>query len=458
VGLSPREGHPDRMREAGNALTPAARGGGAKWPTDSWTLLTTAAFVAVLGGTFSLERLGIGGGLMVDWRVWSIPLVLAGVGHRLLTRPEARPPPSWRAGSARWFVTLVTFHLYFSLSAAWSPDPRSAAEMSLFLILELALLCCAMLLARERPLASVGLYILLFFVAGVVFITGALMRVGQVDPQGRMAPFWGDPNVFVRLMAIAGAAAICLWAKRAERRWLLAVPLFAMGALLSGSRGGLLALLLAGSPLLLMFRSAGFKRIALALGGLFVVAGLFATPWVRTHVTDLVFERYWQLTIVERYATGRKPIFLAAIGRFLEDPLVGGGLQSFFQTVGHSRGWLYAHNIFLEAAAEGGVVGLILLCALLMPLLRRMAPGDPPEWLFLIFGARFFFFASLVSGNYYDNRYLWLFLGLLILTESEVSRSATQPPEGVDGSDLADDASLTMSGATGRSDRGEPVR
>jgi O-antigen ligase len=404
----------NRERSARNHVRAIARWLGCS--EDVSCPLICLMFLTLLSGTFSLERLGVASWLPLEPRMWLTPLLLLAVWLR-----ESKSHAEGVKGllSSRvlrnWAILLLLFHVYFAASAAWAPDPSAAGFQGAMLVLQAILLGCAFILAYKDPVGAIGVLARLFYAAGIVFAVAGFLGVGAVNPQGRMAAFWGDPNVFVRLMVVAIACAVYLTDARASRAWLLPVPLLGAAALLSGSRGGLLAGVLATLPLVALGRRPNWRLLIRASIACCLAAVLFLGVWTLATDVDTVRKRYWELTFRRQYVSHRGEIFAAAVNRFSEDPILGGGLMSFYQTVGESRGWAYPHNIFLEAGAEGGLVGLVLLSCLLVPMARIWSDQPSREVRLMSFLATYFFFASLVSGSYFDNRYLWLFLGLALV-------------------------------------------
>ena len=78
-------------------------------------------------------------------------------------------------------------------------------------------------------------------ITGMVYFAAAVYAGPGL--QGRYSAFGGGPNVFVRVMVLACFGAFFLATVRNSRWILLTVPIFLSGAVLSGSRGGLVAFL-----------------------------------------------------------------------------------------------------------------------------------------------------------------------------------------------------------------------
>jgi len=84
---------------------------------------------------------------------------------------------------------------------------------------------------------------------------------------------------------------------------------------------------------------------------------------------------------------------------------------------------LYPHNIFLEFAAEGGLIVLLafiaLLCLAYWNGFRNMRGGIVPVYLLTV--SFFMLLNSMVSGDINDNRMFFVFLSLLTVTKRFIS-------------------------------------
>lgn len=242
--------------------------------------------------------------------------------------------------------------------------------------------------------------LLIYVAAGATALTlGALLRFSgeaHADPRwpGRLLAGFASPNVaadaFAILAIFSAACAIqvatALTSKQASK---LALSELGRGALgiaafilcwaclfLTASRGGLVAATigLAGFGFLLWSNSSKRKstRAGLLLFGLIGALGAFASDYALrrfgAHGADL------QL---------RETMLNAHWQAFLERPLNGFGLNSFHEinSLAQSQeNWNAlanigaAHNIYIQALEESGIVGFVLLGALLMvPLARNVS-------------------------------------------------------------------------------------
>lgn len=142
--------------------------------------------------------------------------------------------------------------------------------------------------------------------------------------------------------------------------------------LLTGSRGGLIALAVVGITCVLgKFKSPG-ARIA------FCIAMIFAVLIVFKYLTALLPEelamRFTIRNMVESRATKRIDIWLEAFYTMKRAPYrllfgFGGGSSS------HLLG-MATHNYFIQLLLEYGIVGLTLFCVFLVIWIKRLAKRD----------------------------------------------------------------------------------
>jgi O-antigen ligase len=264
----------------------------------------------------------------------------------------------------------------------------------------LAALSVPAVLAYARTAARQQAVIVVVVLAGMVqFAMGFLAWWGGGDPSHPMVGtfFWWNPYAaFLLAPALLGAAL----ALRGERPWRLlgafAVPLCSTGILLSSSRAVLTCLVLGlvavGVSSVLSVR--GRRACArMALGWLLIVASIAGTATLltgppffpsRAAVTGAADARAAQGQSVATNGGYRLQFWERAVAVVQDRPIFGSGAHELAEasdplvatSVARSN---YAHNGYLQAASDGGIVlgGPFLLAALLagVALLRRLAAG-----------------------------------------------------------------------------------
>jgi O-antigen ligase len=242
------------------------------------------------------------------------------------------------------------------------------------------------------------------------FVSADAMAAEQI----RFAATGQDPNDVARYLDLAFPLAALLI--NSERRWpwrLLAagyLPLGLAAVLLTASRGGFLAALVAltGSGLLLVYGHPRRLRT-----GAFALPPLAATLWFI--VPHGSFERL--ATITEQLHRGdlnqRWNIWEAGWRAFARAPFFGSGAGSFVSVAGLAP-LDTAHNTALSIAVGGGVCALFLASAIVAVAIWSIALTRPPLRWALATALLVWFTTSLVA-TVEENRSTWLLLAIIAL-------------------------------------------
>jgi hypothetical protein len=288
-------------------------------------------------------------------------------------------------------------------------------QIMLAVLLELALAA-----VRRRPRQAARWVLDLSLAAGLLYAAAGLAGGSE---NGRMAMFFGGPNVFIRVVVAAVFA--CIYRAAATRRlaWLWPAPLLLVCAVQSGSRGGMLALLFT-LPVLAwaLWTGSGFRRrpawwLAAPLASALVVALAGVYVLSQPKVRGYVEERYMvyapsSYDPAEADFGNRDVLFSAAIEAFWERPAVGNGLSPIG---GFARVDAHPHNLVLATARDGGVLGLLLLGIPFAILAARLRKHLALEHRMAFVLGCFYLCAAQFSGSYYDCRFLWLYFLIAML-------------------------------------------
>lgn len=316
----------------------------------------------------------------------------------------------------RWMaVSLFVFLGYTVLTAVWAPDSDHAARKAADVAIEgVATLCVyALLLTADRYAFATGFWVTVLLVGGFMAVLAAVS-----GGSARAAVLGGGPNVFGRLMTLLCLAAlrISIFSHRLATA-MACVPVAALAGLLavmSGSRGALAGFVAGVGSFLVVAAPKSAKRIAILLVALGSVLIPISNTNVGTYARLTYEQRILELTLRQRYDAQRTSLLAAGWEAGTQQPILGLGLSGF-EDWPSNGGHRYPHNIFVETFAEGGCVGLAMLCItviLLASILARNWPAvDPAN-----FGA---FCGMLVaaqfSGDLYDSRHVFLFMVWLSL-------------------------------------------
>jgi len=337
--------------------------------------------------------------------------------------PETRGETLWRGTSLRPLAWALAGYLAVcALSIAVSHAPALSFRGWYSKWLEYLLLFVIVTDVASRPRVVKRSLRVLTYAAGAVFLEaisqerygrGFFMR-HRLDFYGRMTGPYENPIDLATLLMVLipillGYAAI----RRRGTRWsvwgvlfLLAISLArteAVGAWL-GLGVGLMVLALGGRTL---------RRAALAV----VVLGMLAAGFFLV-TSGRLKEPSW---LADIGAWDRWVVWQAAIRMIMDRPVLGHGLNTFMSLyldywVGGERAPRYAHNCFLQVAAETGLVGLLLFVGLLWLMCRRWIvsvrhlPARDGLLLWgLLAGLLAFIAQSAVDTNFYALRQAALF-------------------------------------------------
>ncbi|HEX5204945.1 MAG TPA: O-antigen ligase family protein [Actinoplanes sp.] len=380
--------------------------------------LVVVLFVATLAGHFTLSRAGFAVPFLNDVRMLLFPAVLAVF---VLEVNHAGVRPLHSAPARRSLPPVLVLFGYQMLSAAWVPRTAVVGDVLADLVSMVVLVLVYASLAEWDRDRVVRLTMGCLYVAGWLYFLYAASGRGRVQ-QDRWTAFGGGPNVFVRVEALALFATAYFYFRRGRAVWLIAAPAFLFGAIASGSRGGLIALVLTTAlafPSLVRFGRRHGVRKPLAM--IPVIAALI---WLLLGDTimSLINNRFLAATVDQGYTSDRDVLYTKGLWLFFERPIVGVGVHGFYAVTNLGPGEKYVHNLPLAVAVEGGAVGLLLLLPALwaprheyaaVPRARR-----PLEARVSAYSALFILGASLFSGDYYDARLLWIFLLLAAVPAS----------------------------------------
>lgn len=324
----------------------------------------------------------------------------------------------------RLLIALLAWAVMTAPFALW---PTLALSSSIFVLLPILMMTFVILAcepnARNLRILKLGL------MGGVAAHGVLLLMYRTAGSTARMGSYGSlDANDLAVLVVIAFPFAVAMALNsRGPRRWVAAFATIVLliVVVLSGSRGGTLALLAAA---LVYIASAKGARRGLVLTVL-VVAGILtwqlSPSWFRARMATVT-------SLEDDYNTydynGRKQIWARAREYIKQNPVAGVGMLNFSVAEGNrltesgSRGkWSTAHNSYLQVTSELGFVGGAIFLSILgiavarALALRRPQWGSPesqggqPEFLAAL--------AGVAAGGYFlSHAYFYAFYALVALT------------------------------------------
>lgn len=201
-------------------------------------------------------------------------------------------------------------------------------------------------------------------VIALVSILSGRLVLGRLE--GILGGSYADPNDLA--LAIIISLPMCLALLFLSRSlpwkaaWALAIPVMLYAVFSTGSRGGLIALIVTAAVFLWEFAIRGRRRYLLVFAVLFgAVLG--------TLVGGMLVERFrgtfgQNKVDTEAYASSqiRRELFWRSVAVTMEHPIFGVGPGNFMQ---ESGSWHVTHNSFTQMSSEGGIPALILYVLIL---------------------------------------------------------------------------------------------
>ncbi len=278
-----------------------------------------------------------------------------------------------------WILLALT--AWVTLSIIWATDPdAAAANIRNWYTAIAAFALVAATINRPRHLVLVLVAIILSVVLaaaiGYAPAPGAELIAKQ---DGRLSGGLGDPNYLAAAIVAAMALAAGLIAATRSRplRGGLAVTMIFLGVSLAatGSRGGMIAAVISAAAALAVSRGSRAR-----LGAVIAVAVAVAGIWIAAAAPETLD----RIREADTSGTGRVDLWDVAWRMSEDHPWLGVGTNNFraespnYVRQPGSPNDIYlitenphvVHNIYLQQLTETGIIGLVLLLALLTAVLR----------------------------------------------------------------------------------------
>lgn len=211
------------------------------------------------------------------------------------------------------------------------------------------------------------------------FATAEFMNIVEDTDDYRLSGPVGDPNFFAQVMLVLALLGMERLLNEKRLFWKIAAgltaALSALTVVFTFSRGATVALVLAGVLFFLVFKLKPMQLLVILILGIVMILFAPSTYYERIlTLEDVLPSRDGQINVHEDNAIqGRASENLTAWVMIMDRPLLGVGLSNFstlYQDYSKSLGLAPSarnrspHNLYLEVAAETGVIGLVVFLAL----------------------------------------------------------------------------------------------
>lgn len=272
--------------------------------------------------------------------LWLPTLVLAWSARGVLVQ-------AWRRQPALWGSVLLLL-AWSGLSLAWSPAEEPGRELKRLLYILVFLLAFPLLAqfgqARIRQLLQLGSVLLAIAALLSIINFYGLQRTPLLV---RLAGIGEISHPILGAYVIGSAVLLMLYEPPRQRGlqllWLAALACLGAFAILSQSRGAILALVITVVMAPLWFRDRHSR--------VFSVLALLATGLAFLAVYDL---------IAQRGSSFRPEIFHAVVEMIAAHPWAGLGLGADYKVSAVGMHFDHTHNMFTHVAVEVGLPGMLL--------------------------------------------------------------------------------------------------
>lgn len=226
-----------------------------------------------------------------------------------------------------------------------------------------------------------------------------------------------DPHMFSLYLGLLLPIALFLFFASKNKLWMISFFLILFADLLTFSRGGYLGIL--GAAVFLFFvqwkRMNQKYKLGALIGALLII--IFIS--VPNPITARFFSSF---NLHEGSNAGRLEMWEAAEKVISQKPVFGAGLGNFPLAVDPLAGYrepIYAHNAYLDIAAETGLPSAIAWIAILLFSIKNFLKKSKDDMLFLGIASGLFIFSvhSLFETGIYSPVVLTLFLVIISLND-----------------------------------------
>jgi hypothetical protein len=308
---------------------------------------------------------------------------------------------------------VIAFCATLILSAGWNMEGSYVLEyiFDLFILIYSIILVNICLKNKKEIFLFIGLFEKTAFIYSVLSLASVL--VGE-----RGSLLLGGPNVTVRVIFLGILCHIQLRQNHNYNYFIICI--FILGIIATGSRGGMIssliclifyvihALSLKSFLEILKIRFTGLIKLIFVIAAFFLIYNDFSEQ-----IDFLINSRITETLVNKIHLAGRDDLLIASFKVIGENVFFGQGLASYYDNeVG-----FYPHNLFVQLYLDVGLFALINVAVILYALSTYYTNRKS----ILFYAIPFYCVAHLVSGSYYDLRYMFIFWALgEILTKNKL--------------------------------------
>jgi O-antigen ligase len=329
------------------------------------------------------------------------------------------------------FAFMCLFVLNVALSFYWSlSSPETLTRILTYIqLLAMVFILVQWIDSEERYLWILQAYV---FGAGVLGtdVVRAYLAFGDVESAVRFTAQNFNANEVAAFLVIGIPIAWYLTTSLTHNRILLwlnwaAVPFFSICTLLTASRGGVLALIVALTVLIWGFvRGNILLKLSMIFGVYFFLSNIEAI------VPQNTWWRLSELTRLEESNWGaRRYIWQYGFEIFLQNPIFGVGAGAYQYALKEVFTGLNAHNVFMSVLVELGIIGVSLFLAIIGRLMLAIYQLKFSNERIFLFVWLLTWVAMSMSGNFEYQKFTWFVFGMILVRSLNFSNHILTPDE-----------------------------
>ena len=323
--------------------------------------------------------------------------------------------------------TIIVFLCFAAISMVWSIDHNTSilsvmVNAALFTIIVVQY----PLTLDERTMILASLFIG-GIIVGVMMLSGGRFSALNTIDRDRMSVVINgliiDNNnlaVSLGLSFISGSALI--YKRKAGLVFKVAVSIglliLLIGIIRTGSRGGLLAIIL-GGVCFLLYADSGIRPRNLIIGA---IVAYFAMYYIQTKISTNLASRFTLSEVISSGGTGRLQIWSTGLRLYKDSGvfrwLFGYGFGSFANALsGYAGIYKAAHNDLIQMLVDLGIIGVVLYLTMWITLFKKALYSKSPALIGLLAVVAF----GSLSMELLIKKMLWFVFLLVILHTKENS-------------------------------------
>ena len=323
----------------------------------------------------------------------------------------------------RIIAPFLLWIFYSFLSVIWSRDFSWWFYFFKMYVAQMAFVCVLVAYRKKISFEYVKAGLMLgAFLASAFIIFSPQQSIMTADGRRSIVLFGNefDPNIVASIIMIGifSVAEKIFSFKKLSFIHLILVSFFSLGLFFTGSRGGVISLVVGLIVLLLLqAKRKETRKRALLLLALCAAIVLFASLVLPE---ELIAARFSKETIfgfdeIETGSHGRYVIWKHAISLIGNAPLLGVGCGNFFSAIAEVYKECASHNLYILLLVENGVVGFLIFATGIVFLFREVYKRKAVP-VFSLLCAVFVMAMTLDTITY---KYFWISVFVAIVAAAE---------------------------------------